>query len=106
MDGKQLIGGLKGKPPDEHRFTVCPDWICEILSPSSARTDRINKRRIFAEHEVPYAWLIDPIAQTLEVFKLESGKWVIQGLHAENEKVRAVPFDEVEIDLAHLWPEE
>jgi len=91
---------------DEHRFTIRPDWVCEILSPSSARTDRIKKMRIFAEHEVPYAWLVDPLAKTLEVFTLESGKWVIQGLHAEDEKVRAVPFEEVEIDLTHLWIEE
>jgi len=93
-------------PLDEHRITVAPDWVCEILSPRTARTDRVKKMRIFAEYGVPYAWIIDPILMTLEVFTLESGKWVVQGLHAENDKVRAVPFEEVEIDLANLWLEE
>lgn len=92
--------------PDEHRFTVPPDWICEILSPSTARTDRIEKRRIYAQYHVQYAWIIDPTLLTLEVFKLESGTWVVRGLHAEHEKVRAEPFTEVEIDLANLWMEE
>lgn len=93
-------------PPDEHRITVPPNWVCEILSPSSARTDRIKKMRIFADHKVPHAWIIDPVIMTLEVFKLESGKWTIQGLHEGKERVRAEPFEEVEIDLANLWLEE
>jgi len=93
-------------PPDEHRITVSPDWVCEILSPRSARIDRIKKMPIFAEHRVPYAWIIDPALMTLEVFKLESGKWMVLGLHGEKEKVRAEPFEEVEIDLANLWLDE
>lgn len=91
---------------DEHRFTVSPDWVCEILSPSTARNDRVKKMRVFAQHEVQYAWIIDPILMTLEVFKLESGNWTVRGLFAENEKVRAEPFEEVEIDLGNLWLEE
>jgi Uma2 family endonuclease len=88
---------------DEHRFADPPDWVCEILSPSTARIDRVKKMRVFAEHEVPYAWLIDPILMTLEVFKLESGNWVVRGLYSEPEKVRAEPFEAVEIDLSNLW---
>jgi Uma2 family endonuclease len=90
----------------ERHFTVAPDWVCEILSPSSARIDRIKKMRIFAEHGVPFAWLIDPLSRTLEVYGLESGRWAVLGLHGEDEKVRAEPFTEVELDLAHLWLEE
>jgi len=56
--------------PDEHRFTISPDWVCEVLSPSTARTDRIKKMRIFAGYEVRYAWLIDPILKLLEVSRL------------------------------------
>jgi Uma2 family endonuclease len=92
--------------PDEHRITVIPDWVCEILSPSTARIVKVKKMRIFAQYEVPFAWIIDPAQLTLEVLRLESGKWLIQGVYAENEKVRAEPFEEVEIDLANLWSEE
>ncbi len=92
--------------PDEHRFTVPPDWVCEILSPRTARIDRFRKMPIFAEHNVAFAWIIDPILKTLEVFRLESGRWSITGLYAEPVKVRAEPFEQVEIDLAGLWLED
>jgi Uma2 family endonuclease len=80
--------------------------VCEVVSPSSARIDRIKKMRIFSEHGVPYAWLIDPLSKTLEVYGLESGRWVVLGMYGEDEKVRAEPFTEAELDLANLWIEE
>jgi len=92
--------------PGEHRFTVPPDWICEILSPKTARNDRITKMHTFARHGVPYVWLIDPALKTLEVFQLESGRWFLSDAFAGNEKVRAEPFAEIELDLTVLWLEE
>jgi hypothetical protein len=61
--------------------------------------------RLFARHLVPYTWLIDPALKTLEVFKLESGRWVLLDAFAKNEKIRAEPFQEIEIDLDNLWLE-
>jgi Uma2 family endonuclease len=104
-----LTGWRKERLPtarDEHRFTVTPDWVCEILSPRSARIDRIKKMRVFAEFGVPFAWLVDPLLKTLEVYGLESGRWVVRGLYGEDEKVRAEPFVEIELDLANLWLKE
>jgi len=92
-------------PPEEHRFTVPPDWVCEILSPKTARNDRIKKMRICARHKVQYTWLIDPVLKTLEVFRLESGRWFLLDAFEENDKVRAEPFQEVEIDIGNLWLE-
>jgi len=92
--------------PGEHRFVVPPDWVCEILSPRTASKDRIKKMRTFARHEVPYAWLIDPVLMTLEVFKLETGRWFLADAFAGNEKVRAEPFQEIELELGLLWLEE
>lgn len=92
-------------PPEEHRFTTPPDWVCEILSPSTARNDRVKKMRIFALHGVKHAWLIDPILMTLEVYELDLGRWTLLGTYAENDKVRAEPFREIEIELRDLWTE-
>lgn len=86
-------------------FRAAPDWICDILSPSTARHDRVRKLPIYAEHEVRHAWLIDPALRTLEVLRLEAGAWMIVSAHEEDEKVRAEPFDAVEVDLAQLWGE-
>jgi Uma2 family endonuclease len=48
-------------------------------------------------------WLIDPVERTLEVFRLESGKWLLLAAFAENDKVRAEPFEEVELSLGDFW---
>ena len=92
--------------PRENWFSDAPDWVCEILSPSTARNDRIVKMATYAQHEVQHLWLIDPRDKTLEVFRLLSGQWVRLGGFAENDKVKAEPFREVEIELGSLWTEE
>ena len=89
--------------PKENWFSVVPDWICEILSPSTARKDRVLKMPIYARNAVQYVWLIDPTPKTLEVFRLESGKWVLLAVYSENDKLRAEPFQETEIDLGNFW---
>lgn len=58
---------------------------------------------IYAQHGVPYLWLVDPIAKFLDVFELQNGRWLLLGSYVEDDKVRAAPFAEVEIDLAGLW---
>jgi Uma2 family endonuclease len=89
--------------PKEATIELAPDWICEILSPSTARTDRVVKMPAYAEHGVPHLWLIDPIAETLEVYQLESARWVLLGSHGGDSVVRAVPFDAMELRLDRLW---
>jgi Uma2 family endonuclease len=83
--------------------SVVPDWICEILSPSTAAKDRTIKLPTYAALGIPYAWYIDPIARTLEAFKLMDGRWVVGTTAADDAKVRAEPFDAAEIELAALW---
>lgn len=83
--------------------TEAPDCVCEILSPSTFRIDRVRKMPIYAAHGVPYLWLIDPIAKVLETFQLKDGAWMVMGNYGDKDKVRAQPFHEVEIDLGSLW---
>ena len=101
-----LAGWKKEKltnPPETNFIAIAPDWICEVLSPESFRRDRIKKMPIYAQYKVPFLWLVDPIARTLEVFRLESGRWSLLSTHADNDKVRAEPFQEIELDLSYLW---
>ena len=85
------------------RFELVPDWICEVLSPSTQAVDRADKLPIYASHGVRHAWLIEPMGQTLEVYRLESERWVLLGTHRGAVAVRAAPFDAVDIDLSSLW---
>lgn len=89
--------------PDVTSFDLAPDWICEVISPSTARLDRTRKLRSYAEQGVAHLWLVEPSAKTLEVFELIDRRWTLLATHGGEEKVRAVPFEAIEIDLSALW---
>jgi len=89
--------------PEKGSFTIHPDWVCEVLSPSTLVIDRTVKMPFYARANVGHAWLIDPLARTLEAFRNESGKWLMLGAWSNDARVRAEPFDAVEINLARWW---
>lgn len=89
--------------PDVPFFELAPDWVCEILSPSTARVDRARKMRHYAAVQVGYAWLIDPLVQTVEVYRLETGGWRLVDTYAGDAQVRPEPFDAVQLELTNLW---
>jgi Uma2 family endonuclease len=91
--------------PQTAYFSLAPDWVCEVVSPSTAVLDRTKKLRVYAREGVGHCWMVDPIARTLEVLRLESGRWTIVAVHAGPEVVRAEPFDGVDLDLSLLWDE-
>lgn len=88
---------------DEAYFTLAPDCICEVLSPSTAKLDRAEKLPTYARAEVRHAWLIDPVLRTLEVLRLERGRWVLLDTHRDDARVRAEPFEVFELELDVLW---
>ncbi|MFT3773127.1 MAG: Uma2 family endonuclease [Minicystis sp.] len=84
-------------------YDVTPDWVCEILSPSTEATDRGKKMRIYRREGVGHAWLINPVTRTLEVYRLETGRWMLLDTYEDDAVVRAEPFDAIELSLAVLW---
>jgi Uma2 family endonuclease len=86
-------------------ISVAPDWVCEILSPSTALIDRVEKMPLYAQHQVSHAWLIDPVLKTLEVFKFESGRWVVLGVYAKSATAHAEPFLDIALNLGLFWLE-
>jgi Uma2 family endonuclease len=91
--------------PDTAFCTLAPDWICEVLSPSTETIDRSKKLRLYAAAEVKHAWLLNPLTRTLEVLRLEKNGWLLCGTFANDELVRAEPFEAAQIDLLLLWGE-
>lgn len=89
--------------PEDQRFEVVPDWVCEILSPSTARKDRVIKMPVYARFGIAYLWLVDPIARTLESFALEDGRWVVTGQFKDDDRVAIPPFEELRLELGSLW---
>lgn len=89
--------------PDEAYFAVAPDWICEVQSPSTVALDRGKKLQVYAREGVSHVWMVDPIAQTLEVLRLDSGRWTIVSTYAGTNIICAEPFAGLDLDLALLW---
>jgi len=91
--------------PDAAAMTLPPDWACEIVSPSTGALDRGRKMRIYAREGVGHLWMVDPGPRTLEIFRLERGRWVVASTHAGSVPVRAEPFDAVDLDTTRWWRE-
>lgn len=89
--------------PHVPAVTLAPDWVCEVLSPSTVARDRVRKLPIYAAQKVQHAWLVDANAKTLEVFRLNGESWLLVGTWEGDAKVRAEPFDAVELELGGLW---
>lgn len=83
--------------------TLAPDWVCEVLSPSTEQIDRIKKLKIYARERVGHVWLIDPRLQTLEVLRPAGNGWSLLAKHEGSERVRAEPFDAIELELGRVW---
>ena len=89
--------------PETAYFDLSPDWICEVISQSTARKDRVLKMPLYAKNKVQYIWLIEPITKILEVYQLEGPYWTLIGTFADSDKVTIAPFTEISIDLSFLW---
>lgn len=92
-------------PPAPY-FTLAPDWVCEVLSPSTEALDRKRKREIYAREGVRHVWLVDPASRTLEAFHWHQGQWKLQGPFSGEVRVRAEPFAALELELGALWGQE
>jgi Uma2 family endonuclease len=101
-----LAGWLRERmptAPETAWFAVRPDWVCEVLSPSTAILDRTRKQDIYREQGVPWLWFVDPVARTIEVLKLAGKDLLVAGTFGGDGQMRIPPFDAVAIDVGALW---
>ena len=89
--------------PETAWFELAPDWVCEVLSPATARVDRVEKLPIYGTARVTHTWLIDPNLRTLEAFENRDGKWLLLAALKNDDAVSIAPFDAITFDLAALW---
>lgn len=84
-------------------IAIAPDWTCEVLSERTERLDRGTKMRIYRREGVRHVWLLSPMLQTLEVYRLNASTWTLVDTFEGEASVRAEPFDAIELALAPLW---
>lgn len=88
---------LAGRP-----IAVRPDWVCEILSPSNATTDRVEKLQTYFAAGVPHYWLVDPLEGTLEIFRRTDLAYaLVQSAH-RGQRLEPEPFDALEFSVDAL----
>jgi Uma2 family endonuclease len=100
---RERMPDLRGPSDTPAHFDLAPDWVCEILSPSTEALDRGKKMRVYRREGIKHAWLVNPIARTLEVYRLQNGLWALLDTYEDEAVVRAEPFDAVELSLSVLW---
>jgi Uma2 family endonuclease len=89
--------------PQDSSIRVVPDWVCEVLSPTTRAYDMVKKRRFYAEIGVAWLWYVDVEARAVTVSRLVDGAWLEVAVHGENERVHLEPFPEASLDLALWW---
>lgn len=90
--------------PDTVGIEVAPDWVCEVLSPSTRAYDVTEKRAIYARHGVPDLWFVDPDARVLEAFVQRDETYAVAAALHDDAEVRLAPFAGITFSLAVLWP--
>ena len=111
MGGDILVPNLAGWRrermrdfPDAAYCTLAPDWVCEVLSPSTRKLDLLGKGPAYAREGIRHLWLVDPTDRTLEAFELRQGEWVLIATAQDDASVRVRPFEAVTFGLGDLWP--
>jgi len=99
---ERMPDALGGKDALAH-LSLIPDWACEVLSPRTRLRDKGPKMRTYAREGLRHLWHVDPVARTLDIFRLEGDQWLPAGSFSSEEKVRAEPFEAIELELALLW---
>lgn len=110
LDDEILVPDLAGwrrermpELPDTAYFALTPDWVCEVLSPSTRKLDLVHKRPSYASAGIVHLWLIDPVERILEAFQLHDGKWQLIATVEDDDPVRIAPFEAVTFSLGDLW---
>jgi Uma2 family endonuclease len=101
-----IAGWRRERMPETPRvaaFTLAPDWVCEVLSPATALLDRELKTRAYARAGVRHLWLVEPLAQVMEAWRLEGTRWARQGAWSGQASVRAEPFEALALEMDALW---
>lgn len=89
--------------PDVAWFATRPDWVCEVLSPSTGWLDRGRKLDKYLQAGIPWAWLVDPALKVVEVFKASESGWLRHTVESDGEAALLPPFEAVPFDVRSLW---
>lgn len=88
--------------PAGRPVTTRPDWVCEVLSPSNATTDRVEKLQTYFVSGVPHYWLVDPLEGTLEIYRRTDLAYLLVKSAHRGQRLKPEPFDALEFSVDEL----
>ncbi len=83
-----------------------PDWVCEVVSPSTASRDRVVKLARYHQAAIPHYWIADPSEGTLTVMRWTQEGYLVVLAAQRGDTVRAEPFDAVQLSVDWMFGEE
>ncbi|EKN70778.1 Uma2 family endonuclease [Schinkia azotoformans] len=83
----------------EKNIIGAPDLVIEILSPSTAKNDRLIKYNSYEKAGVMEYWIVDPYNQTIEVYLLENGAYHRNGVYFKDDILKVHLLEDFQIDL-------
>jgi len=104
-----VVGWRRERVPERPRGTpisIRPDWICEVLSPSNPGTDRVKKLNHYHQFSVPHYWIVDPMEESLSVFRWTSDGYLLVLAAGREARVHAEPFEAIELPVSALFGED
>jgi Uma2 family endonuclease len=105
-----VVGWRRERSPERpsgRPVRLRPDWVCEVLSPSTAKNDLVDKMQTLRACEVPHYWIVDPEHETLTVYRWTREGYVVAIAARRGQKqVRAEPFDAIAIDVGLFFGDE
>lgn len=104
-----VVGWRRERAPERPSGSpvrIRPDWVCEVLSPENARNDTVKKMRVYQRCQLPHYWIVDPREETLTVYRWTSEGYLVALRAERDERVRAEPFDAIELQIGVLFGDE
>ena len=98
------LDSSRGRLVSNRGIEGAPTLVVEIISLSTTEIDRSTKRQLYARHGVPYYWIVDPEARTIEAYILSEGGYQLAARAAGPEAVSLPPFPDLAFVPASLWP--
>jgi Uma2 family endonuclease len=89
--------------PMDASIDVVPDWVCEVLSPTTRRHNLPVKKPFYAKVGVSHHWVVDIDARTISAYRLAGGLWVELGTYGDEHEARIEPFEDVPLDVSAWW---
>ncbi|MCM1215288.1 MAG: Uma2 family endonuclease [Lachnospiraceae bacterium] len=81
--------------------TGAPDWIIEIVSPSTSSHDYIRKLNLYAEAGVREYWIVNPMVQSIYVYFLEENKFRTAA-YTFQDRIKVNIYDDLYIDFSNI----